>query len=201
VTLDLSGLRRVAAARNPRKNDAAVDRMCSSLMEFGFKIPVLARCNGEVVDGHIRLKAARKLGSWPGGDTTEIPEGLEAFGNMAQRSKSAAKDSSPPTPNSTAERSTIWSSSFGVSWFLYLRSCTPPTRPRAYGLDNASAVHFCSQFRSRPGLRSAPTSGFGPVWFRLRRVRVWRCSDAVSSAMLGLVKCSVRLAKKFSKIV
>ena len=47
-------------ARNPRKNDAAVDRMCSSIREFGFKIPVLARSDGEVVDGHPRLKAARK---------------------------------------------------------------------------------------------------------------------------------------------
>ncbi len=59
--------------RNPRKNDAAVDRMCSSIGEFGFKIPVLARSNGEVCDGHLRLKAARKLGSWPSGDTTAIP--------------------------------------------------------------------------------------------------------------------------------
>ena len=49
-------------ARNPRKNDSAVDRMCSSIREFGFKIPVLARSDGEVVDGHLRLKAARKLG-------------------------------------------------------------------------------------------------------------------------------------------
>ena len=49
-------------ARNPRKNDSAVDRMCGSIREFGFKIPVLARSNGEVVDGHLRLKAARKLG-------------------------------------------------------------------------------------------------------------------------------------------
>jgi hypothetical protein len=59
--------------RNPRRNDAAVDRMCSSIKEFGFKIPVLARSEGEVVDGHLRLKAARKLGSWPGGDVTGIP--------------------------------------------------------------------------------------------------------------------------------
>jgi hypothetical protein len=43
--------RLVAYARNPRKNDAAVDRMCSSIREFGFKIPVLARSDGEVVDG------------------------------------------------------------------------------------------------------------------------------------------------------
>src|ERR1039457_6686297 len=60
-------------ARNPRKNDAAVDRMCSSIREFGFKVPVLARSDGTVVDGHLRLKSAKKLGSWPGGDVTAIP--------------------------------------------------------------------------------------------------------------------------------
>src|SRR5438270_4143969 len=59
--------RLVFYARNPRKNDAAVDRMCASISEFGFKIPVLARSDGEVVDGHLRLKAARKLG------ITEVP--------------------------------------------------------------------------------------------------------------------------------
>lgn len=35
--------------------------MCSSIREFGFKVPVLARSDGEVVDGHLRIKAARKL--------------------------------------------------------------------------------------------------------------------------------------------
>ena len=54
-------------SRNPRKNDGAVDRMCASIREFGFKIPCLVRSDGEVVDGHLRLKAARKLG------ITEIP--------------------------------------------------------------------------------------------------------------------------------
>src|SRR3981081_3130504 len=49
-------------ARNPRKNDAAVDRMCELIRAFGFKIPCLARSGGEVVDGHLRLKAAKKLG-------------------------------------------------------------------------------------------------------------------------------------------
>src|ERR1700739_2961248 len=53
--------------RNPRKNDVAVDRMCASFHEFGFKIPCLVRSDGEIVDGHLRLKAARKLG------ITEIP--------------------------------------------------------------------------------------------------------------------------------
>ena len=40
-------------ARNPRRNDAAVDRMCASIREFGFKVPVLARSDGTVVDGHL----------------------------------------------------------------------------------------------------------------------------------------------------
>src|SRR5271156_6764404 len=54
--------RLVEYPRNPRKNDAVVDRMCGSIREFGFKIPCLVRRDGEVVDGHLRLKAARKLG-------------------------------------------------------------------------------------------------------------------------------------------
>ena len=54
--------RLVPYARNPHKNDAAVERMTASIREFGFKIPVLARSDGEVVDGHLRLKAAKKLG-------------------------------------------------------------------------------------------------------------------------------------------
>src|SRR5450631_637831 len=57
----------VPYARNPRKNDGAVERMAASIQEFGFKIPVLARSTGEVVDGHLRLKAAHKLG------ITEVP--------------------------------------------------------------------------------------------------------------------------------
>ena len=54
--------RLVEYPRNPRKNDTAVERMCASIREFGFKIPCLVRSDGEVVDGHLRLKAARKLG-------------------------------------------------------------------------------------------------------------------------------------------
>src|SRR5262245_53747468 len=49
-------------ARNPRRNDNVVDRMMSSIKEFGFKIPILVRSDGTVVDGHLRLKAAEKLG-------------------------------------------------------------------------------------------------------------------------------------------
>ena len=49
-------------ARNPRKNDAVVDKMVGCIKEFGFRIPIVAKSDGSIVDGHLRLKAAKKLG-------------------------------------------------------------------------------------------------------------------------------------------
>jgi ParB-like chromosome segregation protein Spo0J len=49
-------------ARNPRKNDHAVDRVAAAIKEFGFRVPVVVKSDGVVVDGHLRLKAAKKLG-------------------------------------------------------------------------------------------------------------------------------------------
>jgi DNA modification methylase len=49
-------------ARNPRKNDIVVGKMCGVIKEFGFRIPIIAKSDGIVVDGHLRLKAAKKLG-------------------------------------------------------------------------------------------------------------------------------------------
>ena len=49
-------------ARNPRKNDEAVPKMAGLIREFGFKVPIVIRSDGEVIDGHLRLKAARQLG-------------------------------------------------------------------------------------------------------------------------------------------
>src|SRR5689334_2777482 len=51
----------VPYARNPRRNDHAVQQMVASIREFGFKIPILIRSDGEVVDGHLRVKAARAM--------------------------------------------------------------------------------------------------------------------------------------------
>lgn len=49
-------------ARNPRKNDGAVDSVAKSIQEFGFKVPIIIDANGEIIAGHTRLKAAKKLG-------------------------------------------------------------------------------------------------------------------------------------------
>jgi site-specific DNA-methyltransferase (adenine-specific) len=54
-------------ARNPRKNDHAVDKVAAAIREFGFRVPIVAKSDGLVVDGHLRLKAAKKLG------LTEVP--------------------------------------------------------------------------------------------------------------------------------
>ena len=52
----------VPYARNPRDNDAQIARMAAAIREFGFRIPIVVRSDGTVVDGHLRLKAARQLG-------------------------------------------------------------------------------------------------------------------------------------------
>jgi len=44
--------------RNPRKNDKAVDQIRAGIREFGFAVPILAKSDGEIVDGHLRLKGA-----------------------------------------------------------------------------------------------------------------------------------------------
>lgn len=56
----VSGL--IEYARNPRKNDHAVDKVAAAIREFGFRVPILAKSDKTVVDGHLRLKAAKKLG-------------------------------------------------------------------------------------------------------------------------------------------
>ena len=50
-------------AKNPRRNDAAVDAVAASIREFGWKQPlVINPATMEIVAGHTRYKAAKKLG-------------------------------------------------------------------------------------------------------------------------------------------
>ncbi len=53
--------------RNPRKNDHVIEQMAEIIKRFGFRVPLLAKSNGDVADGHLRYKAARLLG------LTELP--------------------------------------------------------------------------------------------------------------------------------
>ena len=81
--------RLIPYARNPRKNDAAVDQMCGAIKEFGFRIPIVAKSDGTVIDGHLRLKAAQRLGlaDVPVALADDLSEAqIKAFRLLANRS-------------------------------------------------------------------------------------------------------------------
>jgi len=81
--------RLIPYARNPRKNDDVVDKMAAAIQEFGFRIPIVARSDGSVVDGHLRLKAALRLGlkEVPVALADDLSEAqIKAFRLLANRS-------------------------------------------------------------------------------------------------------------------
>jgi DNA modification methylase len=47
---------------NPRNNEAGVDKVASSINSFGFKVPIIVDKDNEIIAGHTRLLAAKKLG-------------------------------------------------------------------------------------------------------------------------------------------
>jgi DNA modification methylase len=70
-------------ARNPRKNDGAVDKVAASIKEFGWRSPIVVDEEMVILAGHTRYKAAKKLG------LTEAPvhiaEGLTEAQKKAYR--------------------------------------------------------------------------------------------------------------------
>jgi ParB-like chromosome segregation protein Spo0J len=161
--------RLVEYPRNPRKNDKAVDRMCASIREFGFKIPVLARSDGEVVDGHLRLKAARKLG------ITEIPVILcdewtpaqvKAFRLMVNRSVTWADWDEELV---ALELQEIQEADFDLS----LTGFYPGE------IDGLLALEDDEKANAAPPLPESPVSRLGDLWL-LGQHRVL-CGDATSA--------------------
>lgn len=47
---------------NPRVNDHAVDAVTESIKQYGFNVPILCDQNMTIIAGHVRWKAATKLG-------------------------------------------------------------------------------------------------------------------------------------------
>ena len=47
---------------NPRNNENSVDKVATSIKEFGFKVPIVIDKDKVVVTGHTRLLASKKLG-------------------------------------------------------------------------------------------------------------------------------------------
>jgi len=79
---------------NPRNNDKAVEIVEKSIKEFGFQNPVILDKNNEIIAGHTRIRAAKKL------KMTEIPtiraedlteEQVKAFRIMDNKSTEYAR--------------------------------------------------------------------------------------------------------------
>lgn len=50
-------------AKNPRENAKAIAKIAASIKRFGFGAPIVARkADGEIIAGHTRYEAAKKLG-------------------------------------------------------------------------------------------------------------------------------------------
>ena len=75
---------------NPRINDGAVDAVATSIETFGFNVPILYDQHMMIVAGHVRWKAAKKLG------LTTVP-GIQLSLTRVQREAFAVAD------NKTAE--------------------------------------------------------------------------------------------------
>jgi ParB-like chromosome segregation protein Spo0J len=60
ATLPLHKL--VPYAGNPRKNDHAVEQVADAIKRFGFRVPILAKSDGTLIDGHLRIKALQHMG-------------------------------------------------------------------------------------------------------------------------------------------
>lgn len=49
-------------ARNPRKNESAIDKVAASIKEFGWRQPIVTDSEFVIIAGHTRLEAAHRLG-------------------------------------------------------------------------------------------------------------------------------------------
>jgi hypothetical protein len=95
LTLALASI--IEYENNPRKNDHAVDDMAALIEAHGFRVPVLVveyEDGWGLVDGHLRVKAARKLGleTIIALDVSEMPEEqIEAFRVSVNRASEFAE--------------------------------------------------------------------------------------------------------------
>jgi DNA modification methylase len=143
------------------------------MREFGFKIPMLVRSDGEVVDGHLRLKAAKKLG------IAEIPVILcdewtpaqvKAFRLMVNRSVSWADWDEELL---ALELQDIQAADFDLTL----------TGFDGKELDDLLAIDDEEKANAAPPLPESPVSRPGDLWI-LGSHRVL-CGDCTSQEVVG----------------
>lgn len=63
MQVELIDIQRVIPyARNPRRNEKAIDKVVASIKEYGFRQPIVVDEDMVIIAGHTRLKASQKLG-------------------------------------------------------------------------------------------------------------------------------------------
>jgi DNA modification methylase len=161
--------------RNPRRNDQAVEQMAGVIREFGFRIPVVARSTGEVVDGHLRLKAAHALGleSVPVVLADELSDAqIKAFRMLANRSATWAEWDEELL---RLELEELRLEDFDLSLTGFdpdeLDDLLADPEPEGGGLTDENAV---------PEITETPVSKLGDVWL-LGEHKVL-CGDATKAA-------------------
>jgi DNA modification methylase len=160
--------------RNPRKNEVndAVNRVASAIREYGFRVPVIAKSDGTVVDGHLRLKAARKLG------LMEIP--IVLADDMTDAQVKAFRIS----VNKMAELAE-WDEELLALEFKDLEDMDFDLELTGFSLDEIEALDFdddetegLTDADEVPELQDEPVSKLGDLWI-CGRHRVL-CGDSTS---------------------
>lgn len=163
--------RLVMYARNPRKNDEQVDRMVSAIREFGFRIPVVARSDGTVVDGHLRLKAAKKLGmeEIPVVLADELSEAqVKAFRLLANRSANWAD----------------WDNELLAQEFAELKEMNFDLDLTGFGLEEVDLVvgGNVDPLENMPGLPDGDREPFQQMTFTLHDEQAEQVKAAIEAA-------------------
>jgi len=175
--------RLIPYARNPRRNDDQVERMAGAIREFGFRIPVVAKSDGTVVDGHLRLKAAYKLG------LAEIPVVLadeltdaqvKAFRLLANRSANWATWDNELMAMELEELQEM-AFDLNLTGFDVAEIDSLLAKPTTEGLTDPDEI---------PDPPAEPASKPGDVWI-LDRHRLM-CGDSTSADDVGRLLAGVR---------
>jgi hypothetical protein len=159
--------------RNPRKNDQAVEPMRGSIRQFGFAVPILAKLDGEVIDGHLRLKGAiaenmREVPVVPCDGWTDAQ--VKAFRLMVNRSVTWAEWDETLL---ALELQEIQESDFDLS----LTGFNPGEIDGLLALDDEERAN------ATPPLPETPVSRIGDLWL-LGPHRVL-CGDATSAEVVA----------------
>ena len=158
--------------KNPRKNDAAVDKVAESIKAFGFKQPIVADKNGVIIAGHTRYKAALKLG------LSEVPVLYATDLTDAQAKAYRLAD------NKTAEFAE-WDTGMMAAELGELDECGFDMQP--FGFDTMPAEPADDDFDMESALAdiTEPVSKRGDIW-KLGRHRLM-CGDSTSSDDIALL--------------